>query len=223
MTKTLYFYVDMRLDMDRIIHAFWKILERGQHSTFEKCAITGPESIYYKSDSLTLEVFFSCSYRYRSGYNSETNILDYSDIPKATDFLARYIYRIEAEERGRNKAKDIINSYYGLTGSFNIDEFSLGPHYQTYKIIPLSMQIEKVIYSSPATIVIWKDGSKTVVKCQEDDEYSYAAGVMHAIIRKIYGDSNKKYSDILKWISTAEEYDKACEAAFKEESNETLA
>ena len=81
-----------------------------------------------------------------------------------------------------------------------------------------NFKIAKVIYSNPATIIFWKDGSKTVVKCQEDDNYSYAEGIMHAIIRKIFGDDNKQYSDILKWISTAEEYDKACEAAFKEES-----
>lgn len=222
MTKTLYFYVDMRLDIDRVIHAFWRILETEQHSTFERCAIHGPQSISYKSEDLTLKVFFSCSSRYRSysGDESAANILHFSDIPKATDFLARYIHRIETEERRYNKTKTLINAFYGLNGSFNFDEFSLDPHYQTYKIIPLSMQISKVIYQNPATIVFWKDGTKTVVKCQEGDKYSYSAGIMHAIIRKMYEDNSRKYSDILSYISTAEEFDKACEVISEEEDNE---
>lgn len=211
MTKTFYFYVDMRLDMDRVIHAFWRILEDEQHSTYESCKIHGSQSIFYSSDILTLKVFFTHSNRYRSysGDESAANILHFSDIPKAANFLAHYIYRTETEERRCNNAKDFINSCYGLTGGFNFED--LGPRHITYKIIPLSMQISKVIYSNPATIVFWKDGTKTVVKCQEDDKYSYSAGIMHAIIRKMYSENSQKYSDILSYISTAEEFDKACE------------
>lgn len=31
--------------------------------------------------------------------------------------------------------------------------------------------IKKVIFNDPATIILWKDGTKTVVKCQEGDTY----------------------------------------------------
>lgn len=31
-----------------------------------------------------------------------------------------------------------------------------------------SKQIKNVIFNDPATIVFWKDGTKTVVKCQKD-------------------------------------------------------
>ena len=218
MTKTFYFYVDLRLDMESVARAFWKSLEYGQHSTYEKCTFNGPQSIFYKSDSLALKVFFTHSYRYfdRSDKKSGANIIEFSDIPKATDFLARYIYRIETEERGNN-AKNLINTFYGLTGSFNFDD--LGPRHITYKIIPLSMQISKVIYHNPATIVFWKDGTKTVVKCQEDDKYTYSAGIMHAIIRKMYEDNSRKYSEILSYISAAEEFDKACDAISKEDKD----
>ena len=32
--------------------------------------------------------------------------------------------------------------------------------------------IKKVIFNDPATVVIWDDGTKTVVKCSEGDTYS---------------------------------------------------
>ena len=38
-------------------------------------------------------------------------------------------------------------------------------------------KIEKVIFNDPATIVIWADGSKTVVKCQEGDVFDKEKGL----------------------------------------------
>ena len=217
MTKEFYFYVDLRLCIENVVRDFLRTLDYGHHSTYEKCTFEGPQSIFYKSDSLALRVFFTHSYRYYDGSDKKSgaNIIEFSDIPKATDFLARYIYRIETEEQKCKNAKNLINTFYGLTGSFNFDD--LGPRHITYKIIPLGMQISKVIYHNPATIVFWKDGTKTVVKCQEDDKYTYSAGIMHAIIRKMYEDNSRKYSEILSYISTAEEFDKACDAISEEE------
>lgn len=33
-------------------------------------------------------------------------------------------------------------------------------------------EIKKVIFNPPATIVFWLDGTKTVVKCKEGEEFS---------------------------------------------------
>jgi len=60
--------------------------------------------------------------------------------------------------------------------------------------------IKDVIFNDPATVVLWKDGSKTVVKCQEGDTYNKETGLAMAIIKKCC--SNKgNYNDIFeKWI-----------------------
>ena len=60
--------------------------------------------------------------------------------------------------------------------------------------------IKDVIFNDPATIVLWEDGSKTVVKCQEGDTYNKETGLAMAIIKKCC--SNKgNYNDIFeKWI-----------------------
>lgn len=52
--------------------------------------------------------------------------------------------------------------------------------------------IKKVIFNGPATIVIWLDGSKTVVKCAEGDGYSKFSGLAIAICKHTYGFNFKK-------------------------------
>lgn len=52
--------------------------------------------------------------------------------------------------------------------------------------------IDKVIFNGPAIIVIWLDGSKTVVKCAEGDGYSKFSGLAIAICKHMYGPKFKK-------------------------------
>lgn len=49
---------------------------------------------------------------------------------------------------------------------------------------------KKIIYNDAATIVYWTDGTKTVVKCNENDEYSEYAGFIAAVAKKMYGGAN---------------------------------
>lgn len=49
----------------------------------------------------------------------------------------------------------------------------------------------KIIFSPPATIVFWKDGTKTVVKCQEGDIFNEEVGLAMAIAQKIAGNRSK--------------------------------
>lgn len=49
-----------------------------------------------------------------------------------------------------------------------------------------SLHPKNVIFNPPATIVEWEDGTKTVVKCH-DDEFSEEFGYAMAVMRKIYG------------------------------------
>ena len=52
--------------------------------------------------------------------------------------------------------------------------------------------IKKVIFNGPATIVIWVDGSKTVVKCAEGDRYSKFSGLAIAMCKRMYGADFKR-------------------------------
>ena len=63
-----------------------------------------------------------------------------------------------------------------------------------------NMEIKEVIYHDPATIILWKDRTKTVVKCQKGDIYDPEKGFIMAFIKKFYGNKGN-FNDILrKWV-----------------------
>ena len=62
------------------------------------------------------------------------------------------------------------------------------------------INIIDVIYNNPATIVMWSDGTKTVVKCQNGDTYNPETGLAMCIIKKMFGNDSS-YNDIFKkWL-----------------------
>ncbi len=66
----------------------------------------------------------------------------------------------------------------------------------------LSMTIKKVIFSPPATIIIWDDNTKTVVKAQEDEPYDPEKGMAMCIAKHIYGDCGSYYNVFSEWLKT---------------------
>ena len=64
----------------------------------------------------------------------------------------------------------------------------------------LSMTIKKVIFSPPATIIIWDDNTKTIVKAQEDEPYDPEKGMAMCIAKHIYGDCGSYYNVFSEWL-----------------------
>lgn len=58
-------------------------------------------------------------------------------------------------------------------------------------------RIQNVIFNAPATIVFWTDGSKTVVKC-ENEEYDPEKGLAMAIVKKWFGNNCGYYYEAFK-------------------------
>ena len=83
---------------------------------------------------------------------------------------------------------NILNSTYGI-GSSHIPE------------------IKNVIFNDPATIVFWEDGTKTVVKCQDGDEFDPEKGLAMAIAKKAYGNKGNYCNKIKKWLPKEEQVD----------------
>ncbi|WP_407450043.1 hypothetical protein [Fibrobacter sp.] len=57
--------------------------------------------------------------------------------------------------------------------------------------------IKDVIFNDPATIVLWKDGTKTVVKIQNGEEFDPEKGLAMAIAKKALGNKGN-YFDVFK-------------------------
>lgn len=75
----------------------------------------------------------------------------------------------------------------------------------------LKGKIKKVIFNDPATIVFWKDGTKTVVKagsklvdasscCWDVDKFDPEKGLAMAIAKKALGNEGSYYNEFKKWL-----------------------
>ena len=60
-------------------------------------------------------------------------------------------------------------------------------------------EVKKVIFNDPATIVYWKDGTKTVVKCQKGDVFDLEKGFAMAFLKKCWGNKGN-FNDNLRKI-----------------------
>ena len=98
----------------------------------------------------------------------------------------RNLYDIRNDDEvSRNIYRNILNSTYGI-GSSHIPE------------------IKNVIFNDPATIVFWEDGTKTVVKCQDGDEFDPEKGLAMAIAKKAYGNKGSYCNKMKKWLPKEE-------------------
>lgn len=57
-----------------------------------------------------------------------------------------------------------------------------------------NMRIKKVIFNDPATVVLWEDGTKTIVKSGDDDIYDPEKGLAIAIAKKALGNKGNYYN-----------------------------
>lgn len=59
---------------------------------------------------------------------------------------------------------------------------------------------KRVIFNPPATVVFWKDGTKTVVKSMEGDQFNPYYGFVCALAKKIYGSNSAVKSIVSKYM-----------------------
>lgn len=124
----------------------------------------------------------------------------------------------------------IINSVYGITATNVSNKIEKGeenmvndPH-SSIKITASGIsicpgltgvpKIKDVIFNDPATIVFWTDGTKTVVKAQNED-FDPEKGLAMAFFKKMHGNKGHYFEEIKKWT---EKYEppKLSESALRE-------
>ena len=63
--------------------------------------------------------------------------------------------------------------------------------------------IKRVIFNNPATIILWENGKKTVVKVQEGDKYDKRVGFLMCYLKGIVGNKTL-LKEVEKWLSEKE-------------------
>lgn len=57
--------------------------------------------------------------------------------------------------------------------------------------------VKKVIFNDPKTIVIWFNGDKTIVTCQEGDHYDKEKGFALCFMKWFFNNSSRDLNDVL--------------------------
>ena len=91
---------------------------------------------------------------------------------------------------------DLGNGAYNVTyGYLDVDD-CLDMNFKDGQLKP-----ERIIFQSNyATVIYWNDGTKTIVKRAENDEFIPEVGFAMALVKRIYGNR----SEVLRWIENAE-------------------
>lgn len=86
-----------------------------------------------------------------------------------------------------DKAKQALNELFGIP---------------TKMFIPA---IKKVHFNNPVTVVLWTDGTKTIVRCGEKDIFDPEKGLAMAIVKKALGNKGNYYETFKKWLPEEED------------------
>ena len=93
-------------------------------------------------------------------------------------------FEIELEDKHEDEVKlEGLNIEHQFCDE-DIDE----PDIEDAHSIP---DIESVIFSGPATTIIWADGEKTTVKCAEGQTFDRYAGFTAAVCKRLFGSTAK--------------------------------
>ena len=69
--------------------------------------------------------------------------------------------------------------------------------------IKMPYSIKKVYFNDPVTVVLWTDGTKTIVRC-ENEAFDPEKGLAMAISKKALGNKGNYYKTFTKWLPKEE-------------------
>lgn len=102
---------------------------------------------------------------------------DYEEIDEDGLITIKYMH-----SNDNNKWRCDMIDYTKFTANYDISFMK-----NVYKNI---FTPKKIIFNFPATIVFWQDGTKTVVKCSDDDTFDIYDAFTAALAKKIFGHTS---------------------------------
>lgn len=145
------------------------------HEFFISCQMAGKDSEWCRGVKIIEDTSLCVNDSQQSPYGIVRLIYEEPEVKTNHDLYGHSIQKIFFDE------------FFGLDRGHG---FKRVPH------------IDHVKFNGPATIVFWKDGTKTVVKHDGKGRKDKRQAILYAFIRKIYGEG-KPYHDILNEIEEA--------------------
>lgn len=127
-----------------------------------------------------------------------------ADDPLNFNHTARSLWKLEGITTEEEEMPTRINVDYGsmFTGlrmmPLNNEEASKMYRDQINKV-------KKVIFNYPATIILWDDGTKTVVHCGADEKFDPEKGIAMCLLKKMLGNTGDYNNYIRHLIAKGEQ------------------
>ena len=83
-------------------------------------------------------------------------------------------------------------------------EFNGKPYCEKPKDSNNPFSIKNVYFNDPVTVVLWEDGTKTIVRSGKKDIYDPEKGLAMAIAKKALGNKGNYYDEFKKWLPKQE-------------------
>lgn len=148
----------------------------------------------------------------------ETDLQDKKECQRIKDLVKRSTVHY-SDNADKQKSHLDMKTFYNDPFQKQIEDYAtqsllrnhvLGLETYMYSPIPKFSNhaipdIKNVIFNDPATIVFWSDGTKTVVKCQDDDRFDPEKGLAMAICKKVFGNKGRYCNQLKKWLPKEED------------------
>lgn len=177
-----------------------------------------------KSDDTTfikINAINDNEYPFKRYYNYPSNVLIIDKLHYGVISPRAQVYRIKeyrGKEQEKTPLKELLKKYESDTHRQNFLTYGGVPydvlHYSEYDVrntmafLEMCQEyqkvsfpsVKKVIFNDPATIVIWGDGSKTVVKCQNGEKFDKEKGLALCYMKKACGNKSNFNNVFKEWI-----------------------
>lgn len=170
----------MKMTKDKL-DAFCEMMIK-ELSKMDCCARFGTDSEYCRTN-IIVENRNHVGTQYYAVNWKEVRSLTEAAVPILVDIKTRLNSTVDNRmyEHLKNENEMLKNIYYGL-----------------------SLTIKDVIFNPPATIVLWMDGTKTVVKDQGEVFYDPEKGMAMAVAKKAFGNQGNYYNQFAKYLDIYE-------------------
>lgn len=116
-----------------------------------------------------------------------------------TDYDIYVTQRIADSQVTANKTLINLDQFKEIVDWVKEEKLKPAPSKPETKSNPAPV-VDRAIFNDPATIVFWKDGTKTVVKAQKGETYDPEKGLAMAFSKKMFGNEGSYYDQFTKLL-----------------------
>lgn len=112
-------------------------------------------------------------------------------------------YFLKLKEESQNKISDVQDILdYNVATVYDAVRKAMDriKKEETTMNCDIRSNIKDVIFSYPATIILWKDGTKTIVKAGKDEKYDPEKGFAMAICKKVFGNGGNYHGVFKEYV-----------------------